>query len=177
MLLTAFVVLAVVVGIREITIAKPSVKYAPNPNIQPSYLLIQESESATLMPVQNKKGVYTLTLKNVSPNLTYFSDRPHRIAGKMTIDDYLALWKDGKDSFQNDNPNVGLISATFEAQTDHGVRSDVLELFNPVYDPAKKTLTYYAKPLHEGFYLQSGTYQTVSLFIDEVLFCVGCLTP
>jgi hypothetical protein len=48
----------------------------------------------------------TLTLKDVSPSTLFFSDRPERIAGHYTNDEYLKAWTEGRDSFLKDPPNA-----------------------------------------------------------------------
>ena len=62
--------------------------------------------------VQNAKGVVfekgTITLKGVSPTTLFFSDRPMRIAGHLTTEEYIQMWGEGKDSFASDPPNATL---------------------------------------------------------------------
>ena len=48
----------------------------------------------------------TLTLKDVSPSTLFFSDRPERIAGHYTNDEYLKCSTEGRDSFLKDPPNA-----------------------------------------------------------------------
>ncbi|MCA1300571.1 hypothetical protein [Stappia indica] len=67
-----------------------------------------------LMFVQTSAGIAadpaagTLRLINVSPQTLYFSDRPVRVAGHLTMDGYLEEWKTGKDNFGEDPPNATL---------------------------------------------------------------------
>jgi hypothetical protein len=49
----------------------------------------------------------TLTLKDV-PLVIYFSDRPDRIAGHMSVKQFVELWNKGSDSFKADPPNTTL---------------------------------------------------------------------
>jgi hypothetical protein len=65
------------------------------------FLFVQNAESVTL-----KDGV--LTLKGVSPDTLYFSDRPNRIAGRITVADFVKQWSKGKDSFKSNPPNAVL---------------------------------------------------------------------
>jgi hypothetical protein len=50
----------------------------------------------------------TLRLVNVGQQTRYFSDRPARIAGHITMPAYLDEWKAGAvpDNFANDPPNM-----------------------------------------------------------------------
>jgi hypothetical protein len=73
----------------------------------------KKAKKADLLFVQNAKDISVdgerLILKGVSPTVLFFTDRPERIAGHMTNERYLQLWKeDGKDSFLKDPPNATL---------------------------------------------------------------------
>ena len=74
--------------------------------------LIEELESEESMFVQTAQGITsdgtTLTLKGVTPSTLYFSDRPKRIVGHMTTADFVDLWGEGDNSFQEDPPNAVL---------------------------------------------------------------------
>lgn len=49
-----------------------------------------------------------LTLDGVSPSTLYFSDRPDRIVGYLTNEQFIAQWGEGADSFAADPPNAVL---------------------------------------------------------------------
>ncbi|MEK6224148.1 MAG: hypothetical protein N2A97_04715 [Thermodesulfobacteriales bacterium] len=49
----------------------------------------------------------TLTLNGV-PNVIYFSDRPARKAGHMSVSEFVEMWHKGDDSFKADPPNATL---------------------------------------------------------------------
>jgi hypothetical protein len=119
-----------------------------------------------LLFVQNAQGVVvdkdkgTLTLKGVGPTTLFFSDRPYRLAGHYTTEEYLELWDDGKDSFLADPPNATL--SVFEPGKEDLVDL-VVELRNP--RPEGADLSYDIKIL-------SGKISEVggpsSLFIDII---------
>ena len=44
----------------------------------------------------------------VSPATIFFSDRPQRIAGHIGTDEFVELWSEGEDSFEQDPPNAVL---------------------------------------------------------------------
>jgi hypothetical protein len=73
-----------------------------------------EQDKVQLMFVQTaddlKADGKTLRLVNVNPQTVYFSDRPKRIAGHVTMAAYLDEWKAGEDpnNFSNDPPNATL---------------------------------------------------------------------
>jgi hypothetical protein len=47
-------------------------------------------------------------LKEVTPSTLYFSDRPKRIVGHMATTDFVELWAEGDNSFEEDPPNAVL---------------------------------------------------------------------
>lgn len=49
-----------------------------------------------------------LTLDGVSPATLYFSDRPERVVGHLTNEQFVAQWGEGPDSFAADPPNAVL---------------------------------------------------------------------
>ena len=48
----------------------------------------------------------TLTLQDVSPSTLYFSDRPERVVGHMTTEQFVDHWSEGPNSFLEDSPNA-----------------------------------------------------------------------
>lgn len=50
----------------------------------------------------------TFRLVNVSQQVLYFSDRPDRIAGHLTMQNYLDEWTEVEDNFNDDPPNAAL---------------------------------------------------------------------
>jgi hypothetical protein len=49
-----------------------------------------------------------VVLRSVSPSTIFFSDRPQRIAGHIGTDEFVELWSEGNDSFEQDPPNAVL---------------------------------------------------------------------
>jgi hypothetical protein len=73
----------------------------------------QESEkTCEALFVQNAKNVVmdtqTLTMKGVGPTVIFFCDRPERMAGHLSLEEYLRSWTQDKDSFTEDPPNAVL---------------------------------------------------------------------
>jgi len=62
--------------------------------------------------VQNAEGVILndgeLRLIGVAPTTLYFSDRPDRIVGRVTTEEYVDSWGKGDNSFEQDPPNAVL---------------------------------------------------------------------
>ena len=65
-----------------------------------------------------------LTLNGV-PNVLYFSDRPARKAGHMSVSNFIEMWDKGDDSFKTDPPN-----ATLSVLTKDGAKNVVVELMS-----------------------------------------------
>lgn len=72
---------------------------------------IDESANAPLLFVASGRSGSIdgdqLTLEGV-PSVLYFSDRPARIAGHMSVRAFVELWNEGPDSFAQDPPNAVL---------------------------------------------------------------------
>lgn len=65
------------------------------------FLFVQTADSATLAD-----GV--LVMGGINPATLYFSDRPDRVAGHLTTEEFVATWGDGDDSFASNPPNATL---------------------------------------------------------------------
>jgi len=66
----------------------------------PRYLFTLASNSGTF-----EGGI--LTLKGI-PLVVYFSDRPVRVAGHITLEKFAGMWDEGVDSLKEDPPNAEL---------------------------------------------------------------------
>lgn len=104
----------------------------------------------------------TLRLVNVSPHTIYFSDRPVRIAGHVTMPAYLTEWTAaaGPDNFSKDPPNATL--SVYEPGQAMNTLT-VVEISEPVLEG--KDLVYRYK-LIEGTVPHSGG--ATALFIDWI---------
>ena len=74
--------------------------------------MIEELEAEQSMFVQTAQGIVsdgtTLTLTGITPSTLYFSDRPQRVVGHMATADFVDLWGEGANSFEDDPPNAVL---------------------------------------------------------------------
>jgi hypothetical protein len=76
------------------------------------------SHEVEFLLVQNAEGVILsdgqLRLKNVAPTTLYFSDRPDRIVGRVTTEEYVDHWSVGDNNFKADPPNavISMLSGT-----------------------------------------------------------------
>jgi hypothetical protein len=123
-------------------------------------------EKIQLMFVQSAESLKaddkTLRLVNVSPQTIWFTDRPVRKAGHVTMANYMKEWTAaaGKDNFSKDPPNATL--SVYEAG-DADNTLTVVEIFDPVVQG--KDLVYRYKRI-EGKVPASGG--AVALFIDWI---------
>ena len=100
----------------------------------------------------------TLTLEDVSPSTLYFSDRPERVVGHMTTEQFVKQWTEGPNSFFEDPPNAVLSYVG----TGEDIPSDaVVVLRDPV--ASGSSLSYSIEVLEGAVPAESGP---VTLFID-----------
>jgi hypothetical protein len=92
---------------------------------KPMLMFVQAAET-----VKIDESAKTIRLVNVSPQTIYFADRPVRVAGHITLDNYMKEWtaKAGKDNFSKDPPNAAL-SVYEPGQPDSTLA--VVEIRNP----------------------------------------------
>jgi hypothetical protein len=104
----------------------------------------------------------TLRLVNVNQQTLYFSDRPVRVAGHLTMPAYMDEWKagEGPDNFSSDPPNATL--SVYESGSREN-KMAVVEISHPVVDG--KDLVYNYK-LIEGTVPRGGG--ATALFIDWI---------
>jgi hypothetical protein len=104
----------------------------------------------------------TLRLQKVGNQVVYFSDRPNRIAGHLTVAEYLREWTTaaGEDNLGAVNPNATL-SAYEPDQPNNTVA--IIEIANPTLDGPDMIYTY---KLIDGTMPASGG--ATALFIDKV---------
>ncbi len=104
----------------------------------------------------------TFRLVNVGQQALYFSDRPVRIAGHLTMPAYLDEWKagEGPDNFSSDPPNATI--SVYESGN-HENTLAVVKISHPVIDG--KDLVYNYK-LIEGTMPKAGG--ATALFIDWI---------
>lgn len=149
----------------------------------------EESENATFLFVQSgftsgildqaTEGVqsWMLTLQGAPAQTVFFSDRPARVAGAISTQQFLETL----DFSADDPPNAALVIGT-----EAGADVVILELTEPVYDPAAATLTYITKILDIDVLETTGygfeknplgadayppEFGPASLFIDSLLGC------
>jgi len=125
-----------------------------------------DEQKVQLMFVQTAEDLKadgnTLRLVNVGQQTLYFSDRPVRIAGHLTMPAYMDEWKagEGPDNFSSDPPNATL--SVYEPGHQENTLT-VVKISHPVIDG--KDLVYSYK-LIEGTMPKAGG--ATALFIDWI---------
>lgn len=97
-----------------------------------------------------------LTLRGARSTL-YFSDRPNRVAGHMSLAQFMRTWEQNAKDLQSDPPN-----AVISILDENGNKDVVIEISEPVLDNA--VLTFSAKVLNG---VLPETFGISSLFIDN----------
>ena len=102
----------------------------------------------------------TLTLQDIAPSTLYFSDRPERVVGHMTTEQFVEQWTEGPNSFFEDPPNAVLsyVGAGEDTPSDA-----VVVLRDPVVSGS--SLSYSIEVLEGAVPAESGA---VTLFIDPL---------
>ena len=125
-----------------------------------------EKDKVQLMFVQTAEDLKaddkSFRLVNVNQQTLYFSDRPKRIAGHLTMPAYLDEWKagEGPDNFASDPPNATI--SVYEPGRRENILA-VVKISHPVVDG--KDLVYSYK-LIEGAMSKAGG--ATALFIDWI---------
>lgn len=84
---------------------------ADDPKASPAYLFVFDGLDAELAPVPGEQERFTLTVPIARANqlVTWFTDRPVRDAGHLSMASFVDTWTDsGDDSFTADPPNVAI---------------------------------------------------------------------
>ena len=122
--------------------------------------VINESENPQFLFVMSaESGSYdgeTLTLTGV-PSVVYFSDRPYRIAGHMSVEEFVELWGEGVDNYEVDPPN-----ATLSILEEDGAINIVVELSD--LQNENDILTFKVRVLNGD---APASFGAASLFIDS----------
>jgi len=99
-----------------------------------------------------------LTLEGIGEDVLYFSDRPHRIVGRITLEDFLGSWDEGEESFAEVPPN-----AVLTVKQENELRDLTVVLADPVL--TDRTLVYQVEVLDGP---ESGSGDFAALFIDVI---------
>ena len=129
-------------------------------------IYIQQAKVAELLHNPDRLGTYLLKLSGNDKTLVYFSDKPDRVAGTLTLAQFVKTWQ-SSTSTQDNQPNAVISYMEFKATTEYGVGADILQLSNPKYDAGTDTVTFVAKPLHE-YEIMTGVFENLVIVYDGI---------
>lgn len=140
---------------------------------QTNDLLIQTAPQAQLQ-LTNAANTYLLKLSHVSHFVIYFTDRPARSTGVISLSEYLKKWNDSANkeaTFQKNPPNAAIsgIKGFFTDKPLHFV----LTLSNPVYNTKDNSLTYVAHSLQGEKAPAAMKFRDAVIFVDDI--CLSCM--
>lgn len=106
-------------------------------------LFIQSAKSGEIKAVKDEKDTYVLTLHQVDPHISYFTETPNRITGFIPSKQFFKVWQSQNNS--DNKPNVAIETSDVK----NGARiHEIFELTNPVVDTKTNTIKYRAKVLN-----------------------------
>src|SRR3990167_1875744 len=133
--------------------------------IKDTELFVIHAKSGNVTQTNN---YYQLNLQK--PRITYFTDRPVRLAGSISVKQFVSDWSTGQNSFARVNPNAALI-ADFDALKAGDEQEHFVILKNPSYDPKTDTLTLNVSGFKASEQLMSGELTDIMLFVHS-----NCMT-
>ncbi|MCX6994273.1 MAG: hypothetical protein NTY13_00300, partial [Chlamydiae bacterium] len=126
-----------------------------------SYMFVLRADTGV---ITKTNGGYKLTLKGVDDKVLYFSDRPVRKAGYITITQFMGNWAKGNDSFKANPPNAAIVHAALKTNEKGIAQVIPVEMTNPVI--TAQGWTFDLNGLG-GEGLSVGSYKVISVFIDQ----------
>ncbi|MCX6994599.1 MAG: hypothetical protein NTY13_02005, partial [Chlamydiae bacterium] len=93
-----------------------------------SYLFVLRTDTGVI--TKTDEG-YKLTLKGMDDKVLYFSERPVRKAGYITITQFMGNWDKGNDSFKANPPNAAIVHAALKTNENGIAQAIPVELQNP----------------------------------------------
>ena len=111
---------------------------------EPSFLFIQSAQSGSLSQINDT--MYSLELNDIADKTVSFSDRPYRIVELIDTSEFVGNWSStSEDCFALDPPNAALVVLDNSDVTSEQDLA-LVELFDPVYDEDRNSLTYDVRP-------------------------------
>lgn len=104
---------------------------------------------------------------NGVPSVVYFTDRPARKAGHMTLANFFEMWDKGENSFESDPPN-----AVLSVLKKDGTQNVVVELKSP---EIKEGSLYFNVEVLSGDV--SEPFGPAAIYIDPPQECASCSVP
>lgn len=106
-------------------------------------LFIQIAKSGEIKAVKDQPDTYEITLRQVEPYTSYFTESPNRVTGLIPTKQFFKIWQE-QNNGHGKQPNVAM--ETSDTKTG-GRINQILELSKPVIDTKANTIKYQAKIL------------------------------
>jgi len=160
LLMTAFITLQSYAGLFGKNNTAPintttSANVDSNQFSQINLLFLISASNGVITPSSN--GTYLLTLQNVSPYITYFSDRPARLRGIVPTLRFIQTWATGKNNFRENNPNGIIVPMKINEILNTAQQSIVVSFANPKYSISKNIMQFTIRPLISKSFLSKQT--------------------
>ncbi|MBN1684906.1 MAG: hypothetical protein JW855_05715 [Gammaproteobacteria bacterium] len=134
---------------------------------QVNLIFLQSATAGELRESTLHEGYYQLTLYNVAPYITYFTQRPNRNSGIVPLQNFVKAWNVGPNSFQDNNPNAVIVAGQINDTINKNTPPLLAALSNPQYDMNKNVLQFLVKPLStQKLLYKEITYQYVTIIIE-----------
>lgn len=133
-------------------------------NCPQSFFFVAHAQSGEVVKMPD--GNFQLKFHPLNKQIIYFSDRPKRITGTLSITKFLEIGKKGPDSFQVDHPNASIGVISSEAHGSNFAAYNAVILSHAKYDATNNLLSFSIKPLRGTLTEDKIKYLTV--FIDSV---------
>ena len=137
---------------------------------QADYQYVLTAKSAKISKIKKDKSiVYQLRLYHPGLKVIYFSDRPVRKAGEISLTSFLHRWHVSKYAKAVKRAHI---APNVDFQTSANDFS--FSLSKPVYDKNRGVLTYTIEKIHGRRFLhpRAGVFQSPVIFIDS--YCLTC---
>lgn len=141
--------------------------YIPKPavNEQEGFqiLFIQSAKEVNVARSKTNTDLWTITLKDVEPDVAYFSETPKKMAGKVSIENFIQEIA----AKRANGPRANLVTQLSHSGSQGSSYERQVILSNPRFDKATNSITYDAKNPVGSNNLQEGKHENPVLFIEK----------
>ena len=127
-----------------------------------SFLFVLRADTGV---INKTNGGYKLTLQGMDDKVLYFSDRPVRKAGFITVTQFMDNWSKGHDSFKETPPNAAIVHAALYPSDKGRAQALAVELTNPTKTDNGWT---FDMKVMGGVSVADAVVSGVSVFVDSV---------
>ncbi|OGT31831.1 MAG: hypothetical protein A3E87_02550 [Gammaproteobacteria bacterium RIFCSPHIGHO2_12_FULL_35_23] len=138
---------------------------ASNQSVSLSF--VQTASLAQLSAIPGQPNQYRLILANVSPYITYFTERPGSVSGLALVPNFVNSWQVGANSFATNSPNAVIYAGQINGSINSSNEFYVVKLSSPMYSIQANEMSYIVTPLaNQKFILSELSFQNMILVIN-----------